>query len=54
VVERIVAFALRFPAIVLVGTLLVILGGIFAIWKLEREPPSNPGHPVVQPRSQPV
>jgi len=54
VVERVVAFALRFPAIVLAGTLLVILAGILAIWKLEREPPSNPGHPLVEPRSQPV
>lgn len=54
VVERVVAFALRFPAIVFAGTLLIVLGGIIAIWELERQPPSSPPHPVIEPRSQPV
>jgi hypothetical protein len=53
-VERVVAFALRYPAIVFAGTILVILAGILAIWKLERGLPSNPPRPPVEPRSQPV
>lgn len=53
-VQRIVAFALRFPAIILLTALLVALGGIVAASELDIEAYPNPCPPLVETLVQPM
>jgi cobalt-zinc-cadmium resistance protein CzcA len=53
-VQRIVAFALKFRAIVLAGTLITLFGGVFAAAELDIEAYPNPCPPMVETIVQPM
>jgi cobalt-zinc-cadmium resistance protein CzcA len=53
-IQRIVAFALRYRVIILASTLLVIVGGAFAFSELDIEAYPNPCPPLVETLVQPM
>ncbi|HXX68355.1 MAG TPA: hypothetical protein VEK07_14285, partial [Polyangiaceae bacterium] len=53
-VQRVVAFALKFPAIILLTSLLVVMGGIVAASELDIEAYPNPCPPLVETLVQPM
>ncbi|HXX65840.1 MAG TPA: efflux RND transporter permease subunit, partial [Polyangiaceae bacterium] len=53
-VQRVVAFALKFPAIIILVTLLVVFGGIVAASELDIEAYPNPCPPLVETLVQPM
>jgi cobalt-zinc-cadmium resistance protein CzcA len=53
-IQRIVAFALKFRAIVLMSTLLVLVGGLYAASQLDIEAYPNPCPPLVETLVQPM
>ena len=54
IVSRVVAFALRFPAIVVVATLLVLVAGAIAIYELDVDSSPGIGPPPLDAPSQAI
>ena len=53
-IQRVVAFALKFRAIIIASTALVIFGGVIAASELDIEAYPNPCPPLVETLVQPM